>query len=110
MTNHKKLKELLAYLKDEDNYQWDFDLKYKTICLPEVRLLLCYMKSLEQKSENLQEKYHVVNNQKHAAIKYIKDNITYYYDDDLDDVVYQDEVSGDTLLNILGDDDNEIMD
>lgn len=36
------------------------------------------------------------------AIDYIKNNISYYYDEDLEDSIYQDEVSGDELLKILG--------
>lgn len=35
------------------------------------------------------------------AVEYIKNNISWYYDEDLDESIYQDVVNGDDLLNIL---------
>lgn len=63
-----------------------------------------YISELEEKIENLQEENEEVKDQKKKAIEYIKKSINYYYDEDLEESIYQDEVSGNELLKILGGD------
>lgn len=55
------------------------------------------LKENGNKEEVIKRQQKVIN----EIIEYVKKNITYYYDEDLDESVYQDEVSGDKILEII---------
>ena len=55
------------------------------------------LKENGNKEEVIKRQQEVIN----EIIEYVKKNITYYYDEDLDESVYQDEVSGDKILEII---------
>lgn len=77
----------------------------------DYKQLLDYITNLQEENENTKEKaknyldiYEEMFDYKsrvEKAVDYIKNNISWYYDEDLDESIYQDVVNGDDLLNIL---------
>ena len=61
---------------------------------------LNYIKELQQENQQLKK-------QKDDVVEYIKNNINYYYDEDLEESIYQDEISGNEVLRMLGETDVE---
>lgn len=56
---------------------------------------LNYIKELQQENQQLKK-------QKDDVVEYIKSNMNYYYDEDLEESIYQDEISGNEVLRMLG--------
>lgn len=50
-------------------------------------------------------KYKNLKKQKDDVVEYIKNNMNYYYDEDLEESIYQDEISGNEVLRMLGETD-----
>lgn len=70
-----------------------FDKDYNAIEFKTIEAL----NEINNLQKQLQEKENIIK----EVREYIKENITYYYDEDLDEGIYQDEISGDKVLEIL---------
>lgn len=105
-----EIKEILDYLKS-DNWEVGNGDYEKRLYKCDIELLFNYITNLQQENEYLDKELNNMTDYAkdledyksrcEKAIEYIKNNITWYYDEDLDESVYQDEISGDKVLNIL---------